>query len=119
MLFKIGGRVTSSVRRVVLHLAQNHPWRREWLEAAAACGASVSLPQQTPGCSSGFSGTGGFGLAGLAVPAISPACRFCRGEKGGLAQLALNGKIVDRLTLWETGTHAVRRSRGFPVGVIA
>ena len=42
MLFKIGGRVTGSVRRVVIHLAQNYPWRREWLQAAVACGASSS-----------------------------------------------------------------------------
>ena len=39
MLFKIGGKVTRSVRRFVIHLAENHPWRSEWLEAAQACGA--------------------------------------------------------------------------------
>ncbi len=39
MLFKVAGRVERSVRRVVIHLAQNHPWRREWNVAARAWGA--------------------------------------------------------------------------------
>ena len=39
MLFKIAGRVERSVRRVVIHLAQNHPWRREWTVASRAWGA--------------------------------------------------------------------------------
>ena len=39
MLFKIAGRVERSVRRIVIHLAQNHPWRHEWTVAACAWGA--------------------------------------------------------------------------------
>ncbi len=39
MLLKIGGKVRSSVRRVVVSLAENHPWREEWLLAARAWGA--------------------------------------------------------------------------------
>ena len=39
MLFKIAGRVERSVRRYVIHLAKNHPWRREWLSASRAWGA--------------------------------------------------------------------------------
>ncbi len=40
MLLKIGAKVTTTVRRIVVHMAQNHPWRDEWLQAAAACGAT-------------------------------------------------------------------------------
>jgi len=36
MLLKIGGKVRSSVRRIVVSLAENHPWRYEWLLAARA-----------------------------------------------------------------------------------
>lgn len=39
-LVKIGGRVVRSVRRVVIHLAQSHPWATDWLRLARACGAS-------------------------------------------------------------------------------
>ena len=38
-LLKIGGRVTRSVRRYVVHLAAAHPWAREWQRAARAWGA--------------------------------------------------------------------------------
>ncbi|UCF67551.1 MAG: transposase, partial [Acidobacteriota bacterium] len=34
MLIKIGGRVAESVRRVVIQLAQSHPWQRPWLRLA-------------------------------------------------------------------------------------
>jgi hypothetical protein len=40
-LLKIGGRVTRSVRRYVVHLAAAHPWAREWQRAARAWGAAV------------------------------------------------------------------------------
>lgn len=36
MLLKIGGKVRSSVRRIVVSLAENHPWRCQWLLAARA-----------------------------------------------------------------------------------
>jgi hypothetical protein len=36
MLLKIGGKVRSSVRRIVVSLAENHPWRDQWLLAAKA-----------------------------------------------------------------------------------
>jgi hypothetical protein len=36
MLFKIGGKIRASVRRITIHLAENHPWREEWLLAAKA-----------------------------------------------------------------------------------
>lgn len=39
MLLKIGARVTSSIRRTVIHMAANHPWYDEWLMAARAWGA--------------------------------------------------------------------------------
>lgn len=39
MLLKIGAKVTSSVRRFVVRMAENHPWRDEWYEAARAWGA--------------------------------------------------------------------------------
>lgn len=38
-LLKIGGRVTRSVRRVVVHLATAHPWAKEWQRAARKWGA--------------------------------------------------------------------------------
>jgi hypothetical protein len=38
-LLKIGGRVTRSVRRYVVHLAAAHPWAREWQRAARSWGA--------------------------------------------------------------------------------
>jgi len=38
-LIKIGGRFERSVRRFVLHLAEGHPWAREWRRLARACGA--------------------------------------------------------------------------------
>jgi hypothetical protein len=41
-LLKIGGRVTRSARRVVIHLAAAHPWARQWQLAARAWGATVS-----------------------------------------------------------------------------
>jgi len=42
MLLKIAGKVRSSVRRIVISLAQNHPWREQWLMAARAWGAVVT-----------------------------------------------------------------------------
>lgn len=39
MLLKIGARVSSSVRRTVVHMAANHPWAEEWMTAARAWGA--------------------------------------------------------------------------------
>lgn len=41
VLLKIGGRIERSVRRVVIHLAANHPWKRQWYLAARAWGAAV------------------------------------------------------------------------------
>jgi hypothetical protein len=38
-LLKIGARVVSSVRRVVIHMTGHHPWRVPWLRVAAALGA--------------------------------------------------------------------------------
>ena len=38
-LLKIGGRVTRSVRRYVVHLAAAHPWAKEWQRAARVWGA--------------------------------------------------------------------------------
>jgi len=40
-LLKIGGQVKRSVRRIVIHLAASHPWRRQWCKAARALGAAV------------------------------------------------------------------------------
>lgn len=36
-LLKIGARVVSSARRVVLHLAESHPWQSLWLSLARTC----------------------------------------------------------------------------------
>ena len=44
-LIKIGGRIVESVRRIVVHLAANHPWRERWRHAAQRCGA---LPLAAP-----------------------------------------------------------------------
>jgi len=38
-LLKIGGRVKSTVRRMVLHLSASHPWRDDWLRVARQLGA--------------------------------------------------------------------------------
>ena len=38
-LLKIGGRIHASVRRLIVHLAESHPWQREWHAVARACGA--------------------------------------------------------------------------------
>jgi len=38
-LLKIGGRITRSVRRYVVHLAAAHPWAWEWQRAARSWGA--------------------------------------------------------------------------------
>lgn len=38
-LLKIGGRIHASVRRLVVHLAESYPWKREWFRVARACGA--------------------------------------------------------------------------------
>ncbi len=40
-LLKIGGRIERSVRRVVIHLAEAHPWKHVWRKAALALGAAV------------------------------------------------------------------------------
>ena len=40
MLLKIGAKVTTSVRRIVIRMAENHPWRHQWHQAARAWGAS-------------------------------------------------------------------------------
>ncbi len=39
-LIKIAARVETSVRRVVLHLAQSHPWAEQWRLLARSCGAA-------------------------------------------------------------------------------
>jgi hypothetical protein len=41
MLLKIGGRIERSVRRITVHLAASHPWRRQWYLMARALGAVV------------------------------------------------------------------------------
>jgi len=41
MLLKIGGRIERSARRIVIHLAANHPWKRQWYRTAQAWGAAV------------------------------------------------------------------------------
>ena len=38
-LLKVAGRFESSVRRVVVHLAESHVWAHEWLRLARSCGA--------------------------------------------------------------------------------
>jgi hypothetical protein len=38
-LLKIGARVVSSVRRLVVHMTGHHPWRVPWLRVATALGA--------------------------------------------------------------------------------
>ena len=38
-LLKIGGRITRSVRRVVIHLAAAHSWAKQWQQAARRWGA--------------------------------------------------------------------------------
>ena len=40
-LLKIGGQVKWSVRRIVIHLAENHPWRGRWYKAARALGTAI------------------------------------------------------------------------------
>jgi len=40
-LLKIGGQVKRSVRRIVIHLAANHPWRDRWYKAARALGTAI------------------------------------------------------------------------------
>lgn len=40
-LLKIGGRITRSARRYVVHLAAAHPWAHQWRRAACAWGAAV------------------------------------------------------------------------------
>lgn len=42
MLMKIGARVVESVRRVVLHFPEAHPWKELWWSAARAVGAVVT-----------------------------------------------------------------------------
>ncbi len=39
MLLKIGGRIERSVRRIVVYLARNHPWARDWIRLARELGA--------------------------------------------------------------------------------
>lgn len=38
-LLRIGGRITRSVRRIVVHLAASHPWQPPWTRVAVALGA--------------------------------------------------------------------------------
>lgn len=40
-LLKIGGRIERSVRRIVIHLAANHPWNSQWRRLACAWGAVI------------------------------------------------------------------------------
>ena len=40
MLLKIGGRLEATVRRVVVHLAKNHPWAQLWGRVARKLGAA-------------------------------------------------------------------------------
>jgi len=42
MLLKIGGRIERSVRRIVIHLAANHPWNSQWRHIARVWGAVVT-----------------------------------------------------------------------------
>jgi hypothetical protein len=39
-LLKVAGRFQSSVRRVVIHLAESHVWARDWLRLARSFGAA-------------------------------------------------------------------------------
>jgi hypothetical protein len=39
MLLKVGAKVTSSVRRIVIHMTESHPWHEEWMIAARAWNA--------------------------------------------------------------------------------
>lgn len=39
MVLKIGAKITRSVRRYVVRMGENHPWRDEWITAARAWGA--------------------------------------------------------------------------------
>lgn len=39
-LLRIGGRITRSVRRIVVHLAASHPWQPPWVRVAIALGAN-------------------------------------------------------------------------------
>lgn len=41
-LFKIAGKLVGSVRRLVLHLSQDHPWADLWLRLARNCGAAYT-----------------------------------------------------------------------------
>lgn len=41
-LLKTGGRIESSVRRIVIHLAAAHPWARQWQQATRAWGEAVT-----------------------------------------------------------------------------
>ncbi len=41
-LLKIGARINSSTRRIVLHLSDSHPWAQQWRRIALACGAVPS-----------------------------------------------------------------------------
>jgi hypothetical protein len=41
-LLKIGARVVSSARRIVLHLAESHPWQSLWLSIARTCAPAPS-----------------------------------------------------------------------------
>jgi len=38
-LLRIGGRITRSVRRIVVHLTASHPWQPPWTRVAVALGA--------------------------------------------------------------------------------
>jgi hypothetical protein len=40
MLLKIGARIERSARRFVVHFAENHVWKEDWLRVAATCGAT-------------------------------------------------------------------------------
>jgi len=42
MLLKIGTRVVESVRRIVMHFPNSHPWQPLWMKAARAVGAGVT-----------------------------------------------------------------------------
>jgi hypothetical protein len=42
-LLRIGARIERSVRRIVVHLVEAHPWQRPWLRAARALGAAARV----------------------------------------------------------------------------